>query len=107
MPPVRAAPIIAGMAVVLISFLHSWPDAVEAQCSICGENVYEQQANLDRVRAEDGFVVCIACALVWKLEFPALFPAVDAQLWQCHVREPQPTPETEPLLDFLNKNLRR
>ena len=54
------------MAVVLISFLHSWPGAVEAQCALCGEGVYEQQANLDRMKAENGWVICVACALALK-----------------------------------------
>lgn len=97
---------IARMAVVLISFLHSWPGAVEAQCALCGEGVYEQQANLDRMEAENGWVICVACALALKTVYPGLFPTVDAQLWEGHVRAPEMTAETKPIVDLLNKKSR-
>lgn len=92
--------------VVLIAFLHFWPGAAEARCLLCGDTVYEQQANLDKMKAENGTVICIACAIALKARYSKLFPTVDAQLWQGHVREPQSAPEFKPLLDLLNKKRR-
>lgn len=92
------------MAVCLISFPYPHEGSVEAQCTTCRAPVYEQQANLDRIKqeGEDGYVLCLACVLGLKALYPDKFPEIDAQLWEGRVRKPETTPLTQPLLDLLN-----
>jgi hypothetical protein len=86
---------------VLISFPYPDPDFVEAKCSLCSAVVYEQQANLDRLDAED-FVVCVPCAVRLKLAMPGNFPALEGQLWNGHVREPVVGRGNETIAALLN-----
>lgn len=91
------------MPFVLISFPIPDPSFSEAVCQLCGSTVYEQAENLARVAKEDGYLICVYCALNLKAKLPDRFPAVDAQLWEGHVRKPELVPEMKPILDFLNE----
>jgi hypothetical protein len=87
--------------ILLVSFPHNWPGAVAARCGLCTDVVYEDQPNLDRVKSSGGLIICVPCALALKLTAPD-WPAPEAQLWQGHIRKPEPHADHQPILDLLN-----
>lgn len=88
---------------VLISFFHPCPGCVAFDCMNCGRTVYEQQQNLDRVQKMDGFVICVACALLFKAQFPEEFPLLKGQLWEGELQKAKPAAGAESILEFFNK----
>ena len=95
------------MAFVLISFPIPQPGWPEARCQLCDSLVHEQPENLEMVKQMDGYLICVFCAMEMKAANPELFPTVEAQLWEGHVRKPEPVPEAKPILDFLNEKPRQ
>jgi hypothetical protein len=91
---------------MLISFRHPFNGATEANCHACKATVYEHRENLDIVTRGNGFVVCDLCALRMKLMAPDRIQIL-AQLFAGQLREPEPTDDTKPFLDFMNKEPRK
>ena len=97
----------ARMPFVLISFPFAEVGWAEAKCQLCGSLVYEQPENLERLQRPEDILICVACAVAMKAANPELFPTVDAQLWEGHVRNPEPAPGNRPVIDFLNRKTKR
>jgi hypothetical protein len=53
----------------------------------------------------EGWVLCVVCALKLKLENPSLFPELEGQLWEGHIRQPEPARGNEWMLKAFQKKV--
>jgi hypothetical protein len=89
---------------ILVSFTHPFAGAQQTRCDLkeCGRVIYEHPKNLERIREKEGTVICIECAIKIRKEVGSNF-TFRGQLWNGEFREPQPTEQTAPLLEWFNR----
>lgn len=89
------------MTPVLLAVKVPFPGGQLVTCDCCPNQVIEHPANIKLVREQNGFIVCVVCALELKMTYPDIFPELGGQLWEGRVRDPEIHANWKSLIDLL------